>query len=390
MLRLVSSTILHRHGSRGPGESELSPFSHDNPIHSQWKESEIEMLSSTGHSQIEVLGAWFANRYVLSGLVDISSGGTHWRSSKSDRAKESAYDFVRGFNNAIGVEAVGPEPLSYDVDADNYFRPWKVFEKEAAVLKNKPCTDEIWRAKAEENADFLTEVFTAVDALPTVLSRHPQALWCTTYLYALKQCEIFWPKEEGDRREISRRLSDQAHAKVTELALWVWEQRFLYSSFTEEMGGRIAVELLDCAISRNIALGIFSGHDYTILGVLAALGVVDRFKHATGFGSYIIFELWESCEGSDSSADPVLKVIFNPDPFRSTDLRVDVTRVNEGNEMVLSEAPLSHILPSLQLLRERVETFPIKKAKSQKKRFWGPVGLFWAKRFISSRGEVEL
>lgn len=64
------------------------------------------MLSSVGRSQIVVLGAWFAKRYVHSGLLDASNGKTHWRASKSDRALESAYDFVKGFNEAIGSQVM--------------------------------------------------------------------------------------------------------------------------------------------------------------------------------------------------------------------------------------------------------------------------------------------
>ena len=66
----------------------------------------MEVLTSVGRSQIKVLGAWFATRYVLSGILDAGDEKTFWRSSKSDRALESAYDFVEGFNNAIGSEVL--------------------------------------------------------------------------------------------------------------------------------------------------------------------------------------------------------------------------------------------------------------------------------------------
>ena len=64
----------------------------------------MEMLSSAGHSQIIILGAWFAKRYVMSGLLDAGGGKTYWRSSKSDRALESGYDFVEGYNEAVGSQ----------------------------------------------------------------------------------------------------------------------------------------------------------------------------------------------------------------------------------------------------------------------------------------------
>ena len=66
----------------------------------------MEVLSSAGRSQILILGAWFAKRYVQSGLLDAGNGRTHWRASKSDRALESAYDFVKGYNDIIGRQVI--------------------------------------------------------------------------------------------------------------------------------------------------------------------------------------------------------------------------------------------------------------------------------------------
>lgn len=86
--------------------SELSPISPESPIHSQWQEQDMEVLSSSGRGQIEILGAWFAKRYVQSGLLDASNGRTHWRASKSDRALESAFDFVKGYNDTIGNQVI--------------------------------------------------------------------------------------------------------------------------------------------------------------------------------------------------------------------------------------------------------------------------------------------
>ena len=71
----------------------------------------MEVLSSSGHSQIVILGAWFASRYVESGLLDGSPGKTLWRSSKSDRALESGYDFVKGYNDTAGSQVIAMDLL---------------------------------------------------------------------------------------------------------------------------------------------------------------------------------------------------------------------------------------------------------------------------------------
>eukprot|EP01036_Dinobryon_divergens_P037862 gene37862-49620_t len=95
--KIISTSILHRHGSRGPGESELSPWKTDEPVRSQWNPDELENLSSAGHKQCLNLGEWFQNYSSNNGLgADAST--VFWRCSKSGRAKESGLDFIQGFN----------------------------------------------------------------------------------------------------------------------------------------------------------------------------------------------------------------------------------------------------------------------------------------------------
>lgn len=140
---------------------------------------------------------------------------------------------------------VGPDPVFYDVDADNYFRPWKVFKDIADIIKNRQNTDDCWKAKTAENVEFLVEVFRSVGASDSITVKPQKALWATTYLHAAKECEEYWPVDEGDRRELSKVYSQEYEHQVTSLALWVWEQRFLHSGFTVEMGGRMAVDILE-------------------------------------------------------------------------------------------------------------------------------------------------
>lgn len=362
MPRLVSATILHRHGSRGPGASELSPFSHENPIYSQWNENDLEVLTSAGRSQIQVLGSWFATRYVLSGLLSADIGQTFWRSSKSDRAFESAFDFVKGFNETIGAEAAGPAPIPYDTDADNYFRPWKVFKKEANAIKDKINTCEIWKKKAQENESFLREVFGRVNCQPNVLENPAKALWSITYLHALREVESFWPSKESIRDELHKALPIETSAAVTSLALWVWEQRFLYSGFVPQMGGRMSVDIIESALNKNFSLNIFSGHDYTILSVLASLNLVQNFERPTGFGAYLLFEVWDVSDNVDNET-LLVKIIINPDPFRCGDgHNVDMGTVNESNELLLKEISVPEILVQIANIREEISHFPPPKA----------------------------
>lgn len=140
---------------------------------------------------------------------------------------------------------VGPDPRFYDVDADNYFRPWKVFKDKADIIKDRQNTADSWKEKTEENKDFLVEVFRSVGANDSITVKPQKALWACTYLHAAKECEEYWPTEEGERRELSKIYKSDYEEKVTSLALWVWEQRFLHSGFTTDMGGRMAVDILE-------------------------------------------------------------------------------------------------------------------------------------------------
>lgn len=367
MPRLLSSTILHRHGSRGPGASELSPFARDHPVHSQWHEDELEELSYSGHIQIVVLGAWFARKYVLSGLLDAGEGKTYWRCSKSDRAVESGYDFVKGFNDTLQTQAVGPKPAPYDVDPDNFFRPWKVFKKEAGVIKERMKTEEVWHEKAKENEPFLTQLCQQhAKCQPTVCST--KALWCMTYFHALREVENFWPAEHSTRNKFCSMVPSDVQSKVTQLALWVWEQRFLHSGFKCEMGGRISVELIDSILSGQRSINIFSGHDYTLLGVLAALDLVERFDYASGFGAYLIFELWDTRNENDMNRcnqDLMVKIILNPDPFRDSSGNVDISDVHEENQVILAEIPVIDLLDRAQKLRDQISLLPPPKPLSK-------------------------
>lgn len=98
--QLLSVTILHRHGARGPGDSETSAWNESDEVITQWKQEEFEKLTPTGVKQIQLLGQWFAKTYIKDELIREPS--VFFRGSKSDRAVESGRDFVSGFNDAVG------------------------------------------------------------------------------------------------------------------------------------------------------------------------------------------------------------------------------------------------------------------------------------------------
>lgn len=79
----------------------MTPWEVDHPIPSLWPESEREDLNTTGHEMMTYLGAWFADKYVTSGIIPTSELSVLWRCSKSDRAADSGVDFMAAFEAEI-------------------------------------------------------------------------------------------------------------------------------------------------------------------------------------------------------------------------------------------------------------------------------------------------
>jgi hypothetical protein len=123
---LISATILFRHGARGPGDSELSAWDASDCIVTQWNECELENLSSNGVQQIGELGKWFALRYLGKSRKMISSPKPFFRGSISDRAVESARDFVVAFNRMAGFEVCNIllQLSTFTCSLYNYYSPY--------------------------------------------------------------------------------------------------------------------------------------------------------------------------------------------------------------------------------------------------------------------------
>ena len=172
---LVSVSLLHRHGSRGPGHSELKPFNSDAPLKSQWKKEEEEIITTVGAQQMRELGKHFANKYLA--ISPINSIENFWRSSKSDRAMESGLELVRGINEIAGKTIISESPTKYDIDADNYFRPWKVYKPVVNAFKSRAEKDPVWIAKAHEDYEMLRRVFKVLGAEDKIISNPVKCLW---------------------------------------------------------------------------------------------------------------------------------------------------------------------------------------------------------------------
>ena len=90
----VSSFCLH---FGNIAASETTPFSDVTDVCSQWNAAEYEQLTPIGHEMIKFLGRWFAQKYSKRFPIP----RVMYRCSKSGRAMESGDDFIKGFNDAI-------------------------------------------------------------------------------------------------------------------------------------------------------------------------------------------------------------------------------------------------------------------------------------------------
>lgn len=102
--KLISVSILHRHGARGPGKSELSPWNDDHPVVSQWDPEDIENTTKIGQIMMLSLAQWFSSYLRKNNLFELNKSAIIWRSSRSSRAKESGCDFVHEINKIIKQE----------------------------------------------------------------------------------------------------------------------------------------------------------------------------------------------------------------------------------------------------------------------------------------------
>jgi hypothetical protein len=303
MAKLISASILFRHGARGPGDSESSAWEKSDEVVTQWQTDEFENLSPVGRQMITLLGAYCARRYSPERFRSNRNRlVTSFRSSKADRARESGEDFVTGFNNFAGHVAISEtaEPFEHNVDADYFFRPWKVYKYIWADKKERMKMP-YWLERTEQNREILLKMCTELGLKEEYKTNLSKALYSATHVVGLSDCELYWCQTNGDCRDaLTRRLDVAFLDEITTLAIWVWEERFIRSGTEVQLGGWIFLEMIQKCFNGVTDFNCFAGHDYTILGMLTAMGELKTLTAPMRFGSYLIFELWDGPMESDS------------------------------------------------------------------------------------------
>ena len=132
-----------------------------------------------------------------------------------------------------------------------------------------------------------------------------QLLW-STYAHLMGEVEHY-----AGGGALSRTLDAAELALLDAHARWVWERRFQGAAeFAHALGGRLwalAGTPPPSASAAAPALRLFSGHDYSVLAVLARLGVREYRPPALGPGCLLLVE---------HRADGSARVLLHAAPFR--------------------------------------------------------------------------
>lgn len=331
--------VVMRHGARSASEGALRPFA-SSALAAAWSDVELERVSALGLAQCRAVG-----RHLVSAGGTLSAaarGGVRWHSSKVERVVESGRAFVEGAAEGGGVSREqasallreGPAALSRGglaCDQDVFYRSY-LADKEYVAAARRLRGGELFRAKAQQEQAVLSALRPAPSAAPG----SAQQLDATTYVEELLECERFWQVTPPKRALRDANDAHLLHA-AGRLARWCWDQRFFQLPEARRLGAPL-LELIEAdlfgAERHAPQLVLHSAHDYTIMALLAALGVEAYPPETLGFASYLVL----TAQG----------VVLNACPFPDPDLRV-----RADHETALQWPPLDDTRAERSALQRR-------------------------------------
>ena len=363
--QVLSSVVLARHGARFPSSGVLKRLPRCEAI-SQWNGALIlsSIFSDSPHQQTSadqqdslttigsVQGCAFG-RFLRSGVLNGSAQAQKdcrlagWRSSSSGRVLKSGTAVTSQFD-------CDQQPI-IDSSSDDRFQLW------GQRLDFKQWVDEHVKEGQEmqllaaKHADLLREVWSqatdgvvqvdvsdsrscsSAEGAGGVVWSALHAAWHCTYLHELLSCETHhasnqhmmldgrlfggcgeswrqhWhPPLQAPLCALIQRLSPKHQAFIQRCACYVWEQRFL----ANKQSGAVGMPLLKQAVAdlqtskgADQNTWLYSGHDYSLLVVLAALRQHEYPPHALSFGAFLRIQL-VSVDGLES-----IRVSLCCDPF---------------------------------------------------------------------------
>ena len=339
---LIFTSLIVRHGARGPTRKSLylavgetpeqkqarNPDQHADKDHPAtatqaaqlWKINELDALTTVGAAQLVSNGQQFA-RYLQSHPNLLQSNTLiKLRRSERPRVIASANSFIEGYTiiqqqqqqqqqTSKNVNTIIPPTLPSlhyqpypSLQANiNVFRAWTGKEYNTAMTEMK--TSEHYQKKGEEAATSRVLDATVCICAPWAnqMNRAGQ-LNLTTYLHEVLGCEEYFPDPSkrgfGSLTDFFRNKKE-LKKDLIQLAHWSFDQRFINrDTVGKEWGMKIGGDLLneieqDYQQSKGDGgskVSIYVGHDYTILSLMAALGVKKHPKEIMGFGGWARME----------------------------------------------------------------------------------------------------
>jgi len=317
-LKYVKSLLVFRHGARGPSKPAFDTFGTNDAVKNSWKlpngEYFIDQLSPEGIQMCETLGKWM-RKYLQenhSTFEKTEAEKVKWRTSRIKRVKDSGKEFWKGFDESVEVNDLPYEGSAADEHfADTYFRTWVSngeYKKWADGLIKSPS----FVAKGQEAAKQLDEIVDVLSLTP--FKKYPKSavLYGMTFAREMVDCERYYGNIKD--KPLESLLSKEQLATIDELSLWCWDQRFFtHAEYKKQLGENLVGEIVGDMLDDTHLFNLYSGHDYTILVILAALGI-PHYPELLSFGAYLLFEVYDKTN-SDGSTERVFTMTLNPTPF---------------------------------------------------------------------------
>jgi len=289
--RLEKIIILARHGARAP---KKLPPSIDN--HRYLWDERLGELTRYGEEQMKELGRFIRQQYSHQLGLDISLNSlreeVHMISTESQRTIESAWHFLQGLlGQELDMETFMEQLTVIPRSEDVWFKKHKQETVRQMIHESRKNPE--WSAKEEETAELrkhLTEVTGWNVSLSSMNS-----------LCSLVKCYL------QNHKDMPLPLSPEVLEQVYEVGEWVIRHKFQDQVVRNHIVEDMAHLLLRCihpSESESVKVRYVAAHDTTLMTLLSIFEkncLID--VNLPNFGSYLVFEVWESDTPVQNSTD---------------------------------------------------------------------------------------
>jgi len=289
-------------------------------------------LTETGKNQCIELGKWVRNhlKEKHNALENVNADQLKWRSSAVERVKGSGELFWKGFLNenesTVALREYEPDGSEEEgiPAADYIFRTWDSnndYKAWTKALFGSP----VFVEKSKNASSDLDGIISTLGLKQFEKFPKPVVLYGMTFAREMVDCERYYkPLSEKPMETL---LSKEQLKIVDDLSLWCWNQRFFEHEFKDILAKRIVGEIKDDITNGSEEFSLYSGHDYTLLVILAGLGM-PCYEKLLSFASYILIEVFDKTN-ANGEKERVFTLTLNFAPFEKPEEH-PVEEVNEN------------------------------------------------------------